>query len=130
MKPIVNRGSMSDLGQAARKKACKCSPQCKTFFTFTAFNDGMILCEGDAMQHVAEMNELLYGKIKPKKNEKLHGWWTRAEEMAIIRIANQFGKYDTGRYRIGVIPAIMEETGRTKNQIARKMYDMRAEGKL
>jgi hypothetical protein len=74
------------------------------------------------------MTNLLYGLVKPK-NAKWSNW-TVAEEKVVIRIANEFGKHSTGRYRNGVVRAIMQELGKTKNQVAGKMMEMRGAGKI
>lgn len=128
MKPVVSKGSMSDFPLKTQSRLCGCVPRCKHFVTVNIINEGTVICEGDAKKHLFELEEVLYGK-RTASSGRRYGW-TIGEENKIIRIAEEFGRYHSGRLRNGIIQAIVNELGRPKAQVSSQLQEMRKVGKL
>lgn len=128
MKPAISKGNMSDFPAKVQGKICNCVPRCKHFLSVAIINDGTLICEGDAKKHLEELNVTLYGRRLVSRGRR-YGW-TIGEEQIIIRIAEEFGKYQNGRLRNGIIQAIVNELHRPRAQISSKLQEMRRAGRI
>lgn len=116
MKPVINKVNLTQLSKKQREKICECSEACDDGISLTTYNDGVIMCLGDARRHYYELNVAIGGNH--------YASWTESDERYIIELVRKKGTYR------GINGDIAAALGKTYQQVRNKRGHMKKAGLL
>lgn len=116
MRPLLQKIDFRNLTDREIKRICSCENKCVGGLSLTTHNDGMILCDHDARQHMYEMIKHLDSDSRTK--------WIDADVNYLINHYKQHGVYR------GINNDIASALGKTYIQVKSKARKLQLKGIL
>lgn len=119
MNPIVHVRAMHELSAYKRKKLCEHTPQCDKFLIISTLDEGMTMCEKDAIAYSNTIFQTLH--VHPEVICKKIGWDDgQVKELIEYIRANDI--------HYGIYTTLAERFGKTRKQVKDKVFYLRDKG--